>query len=120
MIEPTGNASASRSRPLSDHALGVLRDIGKSPVPRFLVNPGVSSRLLRDGLVEDVLLPSPCKKDKGKARSHLRITVSGMDLLQAFFLSPPAQLEPEQTEQVIEYGPSLITLARLLREGYFA
>jgi hypothetical protein len=30
------------------------------------------------------------------------------------------QLEPEQTEQVIEYGPSLITLARLLREGRFA
>lgn len=28
--------------------------------------------------------------------------------------------EPVEAEQVIEYGPSLVTLARLLREGYFA
>ncbi|WP_297473496.1 ISL3 family transposase [Ferrovum sp.] len=30
------------------------------------------------------------------------------------------QTEPVEAEQVIEYGPSLATLARLLREGYFA
>jgi len=28
--------------------------------------------------------------------------------------------DPRLAEQVIEYGPSLITLARLLREGHFA
>ena len=28
--------------------------------------------------------------------------------------------EPAEDVQVVEYGPSLITLARLLREGHFA
>ena len=75
--------TATRLRPLSDRAIGVLKEIGKTPVARLLMNPGVSSRLLRDGLVEDVLLPSPFKSDKGKPRSHLRLTASGMQLLES-------------------------------------
>ena len=75
--------TATRLRPLSYHAIGVLQEIGKAPVARLFVNPGVSSRFLRDGLVEDVLLPSPFKSDKGKPRSHLRLTASGMQLLES-------------------------------------
>ena len=79
----TKHETATRQRPLTEHALSVLQGIAKAPLARLLVNPGVSTRLLRDGLVEDVLMPSPFKSDKGKPCSHLRLTASGMQLLES-------------------------------------
>lgn len=79
----TKHETATRQRPLTEHALSVLQGIAKAPLARLLVNPGVSTRLLRDGLVEDVLMPSPFKLDKRHVRSHLRVTNAGMQLLEA-------------------------------------
>jgi hypothetical protein len=64
--------------PLSAHALDVLRDVAYSPVPMQSINPGVTSRLLRDELIEQVDLPSPFKTHKaGKRIAFARVTEKG-------------------------------------------
>ncbi|MHB1702240.1 MAG: hypothetical protein ACYCSN_19320 [Acidobacteriaceae bacterium] len=60
---------------MTPHALGVLREIAQKPLVRLSVNPGVSAPLIRDGLVEDVWMPSPFKAHKGRSCAHLQITV---------------------------------------------
>lgn len=70
-------------RPLSDHARGELRDIAKAPVPSQAVNPGVARKLLDEGLVVTVDLPSPYKTHKGASIAHLRITDAGAVLASA-------------------------------------
>lgn len=62
--------SGEVTHPLSKHAISVLDDIKVAPVPTSEINPGVVNRLLRDGRVELVDLPSPFKRG-GKA-PHLR------------------------------------------------
>jgi hypothetical protein len=61
-------------RKLSDHALAELADIRRKPVPSCSVNPGVARRLIADGLVEIVELPSPFKTHKGARIAHLQAT----------------------------------------------
>lgn len=48
---PSGHPKAGRLRPLSATAIDTLRQINETPMPCFHVNPGVSSRLLREGLI---------------------------------------------------------------------
>ena len=43
-----------KTHPLSDHAKGVLERVKGSPVPCYLINPGVINRLQREGCVEVV------------------------------------------------------------------
>ena len=68
---------------LSEHALAELRNISHGAVPRSSVNPGVVGRLLRDGLVEVTLLPSPFKTHRGARIDHLRLTKAGYDVALA-------------------------------------
>lgn len=69
--------NGEKTHPLSRHALAELRNLLVAPIPRTGFNPGVANRLMREALVEDVMLPSPYNVDKGKPRSHLRITDAG-------------------------------------------
>lgn len=70
--------NGSKTHPLSNHAKSVLSSIANRPMVRHEVNPGVANRLLREALVESVMLPSPYKSDKGGDREHLQITDSGL------------------------------------------
>lgn len=69
--------NGTKTRPLSEHARAVLKDVAQSPAPRSSLNPGVVNRLLRESLVEEVSLPSPFKAHKGAAVDHLQITSAG-------------------------------------------
>lgn len=59
--------NGTNTHPLSEHARAELRAIAEKPVPRRTVNPGVANRLVREALVEDVMLPSPYKNAKHRA-----------------------------------------------------
>jgi hypothetical protein len=70
----------TKTRPLSDVALAALRLVARDPLPRHRLNPGVSTRLRQENLVEIVDLPSPYKTKKGLL-PHLRITDAGRERL---------------------------------------
>jgi len=41
------------------------------------MNPGVTTKLLNEGLVELVMMPSPFKTHAGRDIDHMRITAAG-------------------------------------------
>jgi hypothetical protein len=67
----------TKTHPLTEKALEVLRRIEKSPLPRQEINPGVVNRLEREVLVQDIMLPSPYKTHKKQPIVHLSITEAG-------------------------------------------
>ena len=67
----------TKTPPLSPLAAEELRRINNRPRPRQQINPGVVNRLLREVLVEVVLLPSPYAIHKGGLIDHLQITAQG-------------------------------------------
>lgn len=69
--------NGENTHPLSDFAREWLSQIADKPVPKIEINPGVRDRLLREGLVKLVELPSPYKTQKGKNCQHLQITQAG-------------------------------------------
>jgi hypothetical protein len=73
--------NGTKTHPLTPFALNALREIAKTPAPTMTINPGVTNRLLREGLVELVELPSPYKKHRGGTCWHLRITDEGLKRL---------------------------------------
>ena len=75
--------NGTKTHPLSAHAIAELRNIARSPEPTVGVNPGVINRLMRENLVEIVLLPSPFKTHKGRPANHLKITDAGRERLAA-------------------------------------
>jgi len=70
-----------KTHPLSSHALGVLEQISKAPMPRQEVNPGVVNRLQREDLVEIKLQESPYKSVKCKIQ-FLFVTDAGRAALK--------------------------------------
>ena len=70
-------------KPLTDHARRALASLADAPVVKGMFNPGVTDRLLRGGLAEIVMLPSPFKRDRGRERQFLRITNEGRKELGA-------------------------------------
>lgn len=79
--KPLMPLNGTKTHPLTQHAMNTLRVVGSAPEPRCSCNPGVANRLLRGGLVESVMLPSPFKTHKGKGIEHLRITDAGRAVL---------------------------------------
>ncbi|MGA0595655.1 hypothetical protein [Enterovirga sp. CN4-39] len=69
--------NGTKTHPLTRHAVQVLRDIAKAPLPRQKVNAGVVDRLTREDLVEIVPMPSPFAIHRGGNIAHLRITEAG-------------------------------------------
>lgn len=78
--------NGTKTHPLSEHARNELADIAIRPVPRQSVNPGVVDRLMREGLVAEVMLMSPFKTHKGRSIPHLMVTSAGRERLG---LTPP-------------------------------
>lgn len=68
---------STRPRPLSAHAIEILRNMSREPMPCVAINPGVVNRLTKDGLAEHCVRPSTFKLDRGRPRSHLQITDAG-------------------------------------------
>lgn len=66
-----------KPHPLSDHSIGVLRQIAKSPMPTMEVNAGVIGKFCTEHLVDLVQLPSPYKSHKGGECEHAQITERG-------------------------------------------
>jgi len=64
--------NGKRTHPLSPLAKACLSQIEKGPVPAQDLNPGVVNRLLREGTVELVTLPSPYPT-VNKSVPHLRM-----------------------------------------------
>lgn len=60
-----------------------LEDLQVRARPAQSFNPGVASKLVRDGLVRSVQLPSPYPTHRGKDIEHLAITAQGVDALRA-------------------------------------
>jgi len=74
--------NGTKTHPLSEHAMAVLRSLLSGPIPRQRINPGVVNRLHRGRLVDSVTLPSPFSKRKGLVE-HLRINDAGRAMLAA-------------------------------------
>lgn len=75
--------NGQKTHPLTAHDKAELQDISANPVPRCSVNPGVANRLLRESLVQSVMMRSPFPTHKGKDIEHLRITDAGSLALDA-------------------------------------
>jgi hypothetical protein len=79
--------NGEKTHPLTQHAIGVLRDIASKPIPRQSLNPGVANRLARENFVTQVQLPSPFKSHHGRHGKgtcvHLQITDRGRQVLAA-------------------------------------
>jgi hypothetical protein len=78
--------NGTKTHPLSQHAIGVLRELRRGPVVCQDINAGVQNRFLRDplgALAEFVNLPSPFRTHKGKLIPHMQITQAGNDFLDS-------------------------------------
>lgn len=69
-------------RPLSAHAIDVLHRVMWKPEPAQEFNSGVVRRLMEDGLVDCVPMPSPYKTRKGTV-DYLKITDEGRSFIEA-------------------------------------
>jgi hypothetical protein len=69
--------NGEKTHPLTDHAIGVLRELRLSPIPRFRLNPGVVNRLLRESLVEHVWASNDKSRNVTKEIEYIRITDAG-------------------------------------------
>lgn len=74
MIAPLNGA---KTHPLSAHALKVLAQLARKPLPTQAINAGVVNRFHREALTETVDLPSPYAIHKGGTCRHERITEAG-------------------------------------------
>lgn len=68
-----------KTHPLTAHALKILAECAKVPMPSHEVNPGTVDRLLREDLVEIVSLPGSGKVVR--QIPHLQITDAGRQVL---------------------------------------
>ena len=67
-------ADTNPLRPLSPHAIAELRNMAYAPEPACAINPGVLSRLLREGLIEIVQAEpyAPLHVRLGSPSRHLK------------------------------------------------
>jgi|GEM_PF-5913314 len=74
--------NGTKTHPLSDHAIDILRWINRLERPRQEVNAGVVNRLEREDLVKVIRLPSPYKTKVGTLIDFLQITEAGRNVLR--------------------------------------
>lgn len=75
--------NGGKTRPLTDHAKGVLRKIASEPIPVQEVNPGVRDRFERGGYTKITQYPSPYIKHKGGDCDHYELTEAGRNAIRA-------------------------------------
>lgn len=71
--------NGSKTKPLTDHAKGVLRDLLRKPIPMKEINPGVRYRLQRGGWVREIQYTSPYAKHRGGTCPHLALNSAGQE-----------------------------------------
>ena len=73
--------NGKKIHPLSEHAIGVLREIAQDgPRPAQEINAGVIRRLLCEDLITLSMRPSPYRTRSGSVQ-YAEITAQGRDLL---------------------------------------
>ena len=73
--------NGTKTHALSDFAISKLRELENKTCPKQEFNNGLANRLLRESLVEIVMLPSPFKTHNKKSLAHLAITEAGRNLI---------------------------------------
>jgi hypothetical protein len=76
-LEKLTSLNGGSTRPLTDHAKGVLRDLLRRPKPTHEINAGVIDRLNRGGWVKIIQYLSPYKKHNGGTCPHLALNEEG-------------------------------------------
>ena len=74
--------NGTKTHPLSDVAKATIVCLNHGPIPYSQINAGVIDRLMREYLVETVMLPSPFITHRGKSIRHIKLTDAGRALLQ--------------------------------------
>lgn len=74
---------APRRTPLSDKAKDALHGLLAHPTPYSEINAGIIDRLMREDLIETVMLQSPYRSHKGKKIRHVRLTQAGLNRLKS-------------------------------------
>lgn len=67
------------TKPLTDHAKGVMRALLSRPMPLNKINVGVRDRLARGGWVKTIDYASPYAKHKGGVCQHLSLNDAGRE-----------------------------------------
>jgi hypothetical protein len=75
--------NGGKTKPLTDHSKGVLRDLLHRPKPLREINAGVRDRLARGGWVRVIEYASPYAKHKGGTCQHLALNESGREFAAA-------------------------------------
>jgi hypothetical protein len=73
--------NGTKTRPLSPHALDVLRMLLNGATPRQEINAGVINRLQRESLIETIGRQSPYKTHRGRLIDFVEITEAGRAVL---------------------------------------
>ncbi len=74
---PCSSLNGGKTKPLTEHAKGVMRDLLRRPKPLMEINAGVRDRLGRGGWVRVIEYASPYAKHKGGTCHHLALNESG-------------------------------------------
>lgn len=91
---PVPPLSGTKTRALSPIAIETLRSLSRTPAPCQSLNPGLCNRLAREGLVDEVQLPSPYASHKGRDIAHFKASTAGMSRLTQ--LSIPSEAKRRQ------------------------
>ena len=65
------------------HMLRALCDLKREPQPDAAFNTGIVAILIREGLIDTPMLPSPFQADRGRNIRHLRLTDKGRKMLES-------------------------------------
>lgn len=74
--------NGEKTHPLSQHAIGKLRELALGPMPSLRLNPGVINRFMCEDLAELFQGPSPFPSHKGRNTQFIRITLAGLARLR--------------------------------------
>lgn len=70
--------NGSRTHPLKEPSIQVLRALRTFPIPYGEINAGVIDRLIREDLVEVTEVPNPYPSKKAKMVRAIKITIAGL------------------------------------------
>lgn len=74
--------NGTKTHPLKESSLSVLRQLKWRKIPCAELNPGVINRLKREGLVVVVDHKSPYKTHKGGVCNHLALSDEGVTFVE--------------------------------------
>lgn len=69
------------TKPLSEHAVSLLKEMLVRPVPLNEINAGVSNKFRNEGLARIIEYSSPYAKHRGGTCPHMSITEKGREIV---------------------------------------